>query len=77
MTIHEVPKAYIYTCDACKQEHLQKNANGHYTNSTPPDWYTIKIISNIPDIDGDTYISFLFCEKCGPPLVKWIKILLE
>lgn len=61
MAIKEVPKAFRYTCDGCGHFHIQENANGHYTNSTPPRWTTIRIILKY---DGVTFEK-LFCEECS------------
>jgi len=36
MSIKEIPKSFLYSCDVCNTEHLQENANGCYSNSTPP-----------------------------------------
>lgn len=61
MAIKEIPKSYQYICDSlhCKGSrgqarttHLQENANGYYTNSTPTNstpygWVTIKLSTNV------------------------------
>lgn len=67
MNIEEIPKSYRYNCDGCGAFHVQKNANGHYHNSTPPKWATIKIFrydDNGPDR--------LLCDECAKPLVDLI-----
>ncbi len=38
MAVQEIPKSYLYTCDACGATHTQEHAYGHYTDSTPPNW---------------------------------------
>jgi hypothetical protein len=69
MSIREVPKSYVYTCDVCNAEHVQENANGCYTNSTPPGWSTIKIIA--ADVKPRfNFEEYLLCETCGPRLLN-------
>lgn len=61
MSIQEVPKSYKYICDGCGSVHLQENANGHYTNSTPPGWATVRINT----YNAAPFFEKLLCEECG------------
>jgi len=64
MTVKEIPKSFLYTCDQCGTPHLQENASGHYNNSTPPDWLSIRLsrYSKIP-------VDILLCDKCEATIV--------
>ena len=42
MKITTIPQAFEYTCDCCGDKHLQENAGGHYTQSTPPGWLNVR-----------------------------------
>lgn len=42
MTVEEIPRSFKYTCDSCGTYHIQQGSTGHYTESTPPNWMTIK-----------------------------------
>lgn len=55
MAIQEVPKQYAYICDLCGAEHIQKNANGHYWESTPEGWLTARVKFNHVDTRGDGF----------------------
>lgn len=71
MTIREIPKCYEYKCDKCEVTHLQENASGHYGNSTPPQWYRLRINSDFyryPAANEEP--SRLLCRKCGDALRK-------
>lgn len=71
MAIKEIPKSYEYCCDKCGASHVQQNASGHYTNSTPPNWYRLRINSDYyryPVADGEP--TRLLCQKCGDDLRK-------
>jgi RNase P subunit RPR2 len=68
MTIEEIPKSYQYTCDRCGHVHIQTNASGHYSNSTPPHWATVKVVGY--DFKS---IERLYCEKCSTPILKMLE----
>ena len=74
MAIREIPKSYEYTCDVCDALHVQENANGHYTNSRPPNWATVSFQKNK---DGtqliDSSVCLLVCAACGEKIAKAIK----
>jgi len=59
MSIREVPKSYEYECDWCSDVHKQGYAAGHYTNSTPPLWVTLRVT-----IGGKAPVDVLLCPKC-------------
>lgn len=63
MSVVEIPKAYEYTCDNCGAKHRQENASGHYTNSTPPNWMSLRVARYNK---GTT--EYLLCEKCEVPI---------
>ncbi len=69
MAIREIPRAFVYVCDGCKQEHTQENAGGHYSNSRPPHWANLKIARDAYDFQGaacaDASIERLLCEDCA------------
>jgi len=68
MDIEEIPRAFRYNCDGCPVYHKQENANGHYPNSTPPRWNTIKVTS----ATSSESFERLFCEDCSV-IVRHIK----
>jgi len=76
MAIQEIPKAFLYICDGCGAEHLQKNASGHYTNSTPAHWATLILRQDAYDFQGcavaDGTITRLLCEECTSKATKAI-----
>lgn len=69
MAIQEIPRAFLYVCDGCKAEHKQENAGGHYSNSRPSHWATLKIGREAYDFQGaacaDASIERLLCESCA------------
>lgn len=69
MGIQEIPRAFLYVCDGCGDEHKQENAGGHYSNSRPPHWSNLKIGRDAYDAQGaavaDGSIERLLCTKCG------------
>lgn len=69
MTINEVPKSYEYVCDSCGATHVQKNASGHYHNSTPKNWATI-LVRRL----GETNVDRLLCEGCAEVPLKQLGI---
>jgi hypothetical protein len=62
MTVREVPKSFIYTCDWCANDHRQENSDGHYTESCPPNWGWIKLYGRPGDIA--TSLGYLLCTDC-------------
>lgn len=68
--IREVPRSFVYECDACGAEHVQENASGHYTNSRPSQWMTLKLERDATDYQGAAVASadvkLLLCLSCGP-----------
>lgn len=68
MGILEIPKSFEYTCDACGEKHVQKNASGHYTNSCPPHWAQLMLVQDAYDYQGaavaDGTLKRLLCRKC-------------
>jgi hypothetical protein len=62
MSIEEIPRSFKYVCDRCGQEHIQENAGGHYTESTPPEWSTFKFWLATPPRAWSA--SVLLCEAC-------------
>lgn len=66
MAIREIPKSYHYTCDLCGAKHVQQNANGHYENSTPPDWMRLRVDSNGTRFSYPAQpLDKLLCTSCG------------
>ena len=65
MTIREIPRTFLYSCDACEREHRQENASGHYTESVPPHWSRIRIREG--SVVDETFKAFeyLLCESCA------------
>lgn len=73
MTIREIPKSYEYTCDGCGVTHIQEGAGGHYTNSTPPGWLTLKAQGDAlcNSLGGKGYFrEKLLCSDCALPIIK-------
>lgn len=71
VTIKEIPRSFEYCCDKCKASHLQQNASGHYTNSTPPQWFRLRLHSDYyryPVANEEP--TRLLCQKCGDSLRK-------
>ena len=66
MTIREIPRAFLYTCDACDVEHRQENAQGHYTESVPPHWSRIRIRKGSSFEETFETFEHLLCDACGP-----------
>ena len=68
MSIREIPKSWEYKCDRCGVTHHQENASGHYSNSTPPMWVTIRVsrYSNAP-------VEILLCDGCEDQL-QWFQV---
>jgi hypothetical protein len=81
MGIREVPKSYVYTCDGCRKEHTQENASGHYLNSRPKYWSTLKVGRDAYDYQGcavaDGSIERLLCDSCSEKVMKAINKALE
>lgn len=77
MAIESIPASYKYQCDRCRMTHLQKNANGHYLESTPPGWRTLKMLEGVRmDRDDSTSPSrweLLLCEPCGGAIEKFLR----
>lgn len=67
--IEEVPKSFVYRCDAvaCDKTHIQKNANGHYTESTPANWATFRVV--LPDDHSTASRTLLLCPAHKQDLV--------
>lgn len=69
MTVIEIPKAYLYTCDCCGITHRQENASGHYSNSRPSGWHRLKWDADALDYQGCAVGSAAFerllCPDCG------------
>lgn len=63
MAVREIPKAFEYSCDWCGVTHLQENASGHYTESTPDGWLRIKTYGSGPKRSG--HQEELICEHCA------------
>jgi putative lipase involved disintegration of autophagic bodies len=55
MGVQEIPKQYKYVCDICKKEHIQENANGHYWESTPEGWSSVRVVYNHADVINTGY----------------------
>lgn len=66
--IEEIPKAYRYQCDACGLSHKQENANGYYTNSTPPRWTTIDMT-----FYDEKRVTRLFCDECSIYIKRMVR----
>lgn len=61
--IREIPKSFEYTCDRCNTTHRQESAEGHYTESTPPGWMTVKTI-HMDEKLNQSRVSILLCDGC-------------
>lgn len=76
MAIREIPRAFEYQCDICGKTHEQKNASGHYTDSRPPHWTSLKIGADVYDYQGaavaDASVKRLVCDDCTPGLTRTI-----
>ena len=72
MTIREVPKQYIYSCDRCGDRHVQENANGHYTNSRPPHWQRVVVYADLTIEQLDQ----LLCPACANDVRNAISIVI-
>lgn len=76
MAIQEIPRSFLYICDGCKKEHLQENASGHYSNSRPKYWATLKVSRDAYDYQGcavaDGSIERLLCDECSTKVVQAI-----
>jgi len=59
MAIREIPKSFEYHCDRCPETHVQENASGHYSNSTPPKWLSLTIATY-----NKAPHTILLCDKC-------------
>jgi hypothetical protein len=68
MTIREIPKSYEYRCDKCGATHLQENASGQYSNSTPPEWMSLRVgeYSKAP-------VDILLCQGCRSVLTEYLQ----
>jgi len=70
MTIKEIPRSYEYTCDKCGAKHNQENASGHYHNSTPPDWLSLKAYHcRFEDKQDIVPADILLCRVCKKPVI--------
>lgn len=76
MAVQEIPRAFKYVCDVCRTEHLQENASGHYTNSTPKYWARLVIKQDAYDYQGaavaDGSIERLLCSDCRSGVIAAI-----
>lgn len=69
MAIKEIPRSFLYSCDVCNTDHLQENANGCYTNSTPPKWASIKFHRII---DAQViWFDKLLCPMCADKFAEF------
>ena len=75
MAIREIAKSYEYKCDGCGEIHLQENANGHYTNSTPPGWGRLNFIHR--SIKSSLPSEVLLCELCCVKLNESLSLILK
>jgi protein-arginine kinase activator protein McsA len=73
MTIRERPRAFVYVCDGCGDEHVQENASGHYANSVPPAWVKITVQPNV----ASERREYLVCDECGPTIVSTLRSALD
>lgn len=74
MSIREIPKSYEYSCDLCGAVHVQRNANGQYTNSTPPDWLLLRMDSNGKRFSYPAEpMRKLLCTTCGERTLQAIE----
>lgn len=58
---------FLYSCDNCSTQHRQENADGHYTNSTPPDWMSLRYYVGA---GRDGMIEKLLCPRCNAEILK-------
>ena len=74
MGIKEIPRTFLYTCDACGEEHRQESA---ITNSH---WVRIKIEQTAYDFQGaacaDGSVERLLCETCSIKVIQTINKLM-
>jgi hypothetical protein len=68
MSVHEIPKSFVYACDCCGRQHVQENANGHYSDSRPSGWARLIFRQGAEDFQGaevaDASIERLLCRDC-------------
>ena len=57
-------QGFTYTCDRCGKMHMQQNASGHYTNSTPPDWGRVKYTPSSEARIPMKPFDYLICDNC-------------
>lgn len=80
MGIKEIPRAFLYVCDGCGNEHMQENAGGHYTDSRPARWTRLKLARTAYDYQGaacaDGSIERLLCEECSAKVEAAINVAL-
>lgn len=78
MAVEEIPKSFRYTCDVCGETHTQENANGHYTNGTPPKWAKLVFKRDAVDFQGyavaDGTVERLLCHSCNPAILDAINV---
>lgn len=74
MAITEVPRSFIYMCDACKHTHKQENASGHYTNSEPPGWATLRLSYTKSTVEElvDATEKLLLCPACKAKAIQLV-----
>lgn len=75
MPVEEIPRSFLYTCDNCAAAHRQRNAQGHYTESTPPKWSRLKIYRLAYEGDvaiGSMSSERLLCDVCTSHLKIFI-----
>ena len=69
MSIREIPRAFEYTCDFCKTDHLQQNAG-----SRPSGWGNLKLERDATDCQGNAVADgsqkWLVCPKCLAVLIS-------
>jgi hypothetical protein len=64
VAITDVPRSWLYTCDGCGVQHKQENAYGHYSNSTPPNWATVRVSRH-----SGAPVERLLCSHCRVPVL--------
>lgn len=76
MAIKEIRRAFEYSCDGCPVTHIQHNAEGHYFQSLPPGWSSLRFIRKEGG-DGHQLQTdmkdVLLCERCGEKIADAIK----
>lgn len=74
MSVREVPRSFLYECDACGEEHKQENPSGHYTDSRPPGWTTLKFAADVATghVSEVRREEKLLCLECGRKVVEVI-----